>query len=191
MQMTQIGCSCGAVVLALDGPPILAAECHCKSCRAAARQLAPDAPISEPNGGTRYVLQRRDRVRLLRGGDRLAAFRLTPQSTTQRIIATCCVSPMWLEFKGGHWLSLYSARWPDGTAPTPELRTMTRDAPADLPDDLPNMRTHSARFMARLLVAWIRMGFRKPVVAEVRRSYPVEHDAGFGSHMVAGPDRHI
>lgn len=50
---------------------------------------------------------------------------------------------------------------------------MTRDAPVDLPDDIPNNRTHSARFMARLLAAWVRMGFRKPVVANVSRSYHV------------------
>lgn len=174
--MTEISCRCGEVALALEGPPILAAECHCASCRAAARRIAtdgaPDHAICEPNGGTRYVLQRRDRVRLLRGADRLASLRLTPDAATQRMIATCCLSPMWLEFKGGHWLSVYSARWPQGTAPAPQLRTMTRDAPGDLPDDLPNARTHSARFMARLLAAWIRMGFRKPVVAEVQRRYP-------------------
>ena len=78
---------------------------------------------------------------------------------------------MWLEFRGGHWISIYSALWPDGAAPAPELRTMTRDAEVDLPDDLPNARTHSVRFMARLLAAWLRMGFRKPPVAEVRRPY--------------------
>jgi len=70
----------------------------------------------------------------------------------------------------GHWISLYSARWTDGTAPAPELRTMTRDAPARLPDDLPNARTQSMGFMWRLFQAWVRMGFRNPPVADVRRT---------------------
>jgi len=165
--MTETTCSCGAVALSLSGPPILAAECHCSSCRAAAERLG--AAIAEPNGGTRFVIQRKDRAKLVRGAEHLASFRLTPQASTQRIVATCCNSPMWLEFKGGHWLSIYAARWSDGAAPRPALRTMTRDAPDRLPDDLPNASTQSAGFMARLLWAWICMGFRNPPVADVRR----------------------
>ncbi|MGS4985033.1 hypothetical protein SAMN05444149_105423 [Pseudosulfitobacter pseudonitzschiae] len=165
--MTEITCTCGAVALSLSGPPILVAECHCTSCRTAADRLG--VAITEPNGGTRFVVQRKDRAVLQRGLEHLAAFRLTPQSGTQRIVATCCNSPIWLQFKGGHWLSLYAAQWPDGAAPGPDLRTMTRDAPDKLPDDLPNAATQSTGFMARLLWAWICMGFRNPPVADVRR----------------------
>ncbi len=173
--MTKIACTCGTVAIALDGPPILAAECHCTSCRNAAIRLAPHPPVQEENGGTRFVLQRKDRVRVLHGEDRLAAFRLTSHAGTRRIVATCCAAPMWLEFNGGHWISLYAARWPDGTAPAPELRTMTRDAPAgtDLPENIPNASTQSAGFMGRLFWAWVKMGFRNPPVADVRRT----HDA--------------
>ncbi|MEO3388269.1 DUF6151 family protein [Mesorhizobium sp. CAU 1741] len=167
--MTEITCTCGTVALSLSGQPIMAAECHCTSCRAAAARLG--AAITEPNGGTRFVIQRKDRAKVERGAELLASFRLTPQAHTQRIVATCCNSPMWLEFKGGHWLSVYAARWPDSSAPAPELRTMTRDAPAPLPDDLPNARTHSAGSMARLFWAWMRMGFRNPTAADVRRTF--------------------
>lgn len=122
--MNAIRCQCGAVELAVDGPPIMAVECHCASCREAgprlsAGRLSAGRPVQEPNGGTRYVMQRRDRVRVLRGADRLASFRLHPDAATQRIVAECCGSPMWLDFRGGHWVSLYAARWPQGTAPRP------------------------------------------------------------------------
>ena len=77
---------------------------------------------------------------------------------------------MYLAFKGGHWLSLYAARWPDGTAPPPELRTMVRDAPegTTLPHDIPNASTQTLGFYARLFVAWVRMGFRNPDVVKVK-----------------------
>ncbi len=168
--MTDLSCACGEVCLRLDGPPILAAECHCRSCRAAAERLG--AAVTEENSGTRFVLQRKDRAEILSGADHLASFRLKPDAPTQRIVATCCGSPMWLEFKGGHWISVYAARWPEGTAPAPELRTMVRDGPpgTDLPDDIPNARTQSVGFMGRLFWAWVRMGFRNPPVADVRRT---------------------
>ena len=36
--------------------------------------------------------------------------------------------------------------------------------PAALPDDVPNARRQSAAFMAKLLGAWIAMGFRSPKI---------------------------
>ncbi|MBO9456566.1 hypothetical protein J7376_16785 [Paracoccus sp. R12_1] len=166
--MTTVTCSCGAAALDLDGPPILAAECHCTSCRAAAERFA--APVTEPNSGTRFVLQRKDKAKVVKGEAHLASFRLSDDASTQRIVATCCNAPMWLEFKGGHWISVYAARWPQGEAPRPELRTMTKDASGTLSDDLPNAKTQSAGFMGRLFWAWVQMGFRNPPVADVRRT---------------------
>ena len=169
----QIACSCGAVAFALEGDPIIAAECHCASCREAGGRLEalPAAPpIRETNCGTRFALWRKDRVRLLRGADHLSSFRLKPDSPTERVVATCCNAPMYLSFKHGHWLSLYARRWPDGIGPTLEERTMTGDLPdrAALPDDVPNSRRQSARFFAKLLWAWARMGFRNPNVVDVK-----------------------
>lgn len=152
--MFRTTCRCGAVAVSLKGPPILSAECHCTSCRAAAMRLAPD--IAEGNGGTRFVLQRKDRVKVVHGEDLLASFRLSPEAGSERVIASCCRTPMLLQFKGGHWLSLCAARWPEGAAPPPAMRTMTRDAIAPLPNDIPNARTQSAGFMARLFWAWVR-----------------------------------
>lgn len=122
--MTTIACNCGSVALDLEGPPILAAECHCASCREAAERLK--VSVTEKNGGTRYVLQRKDRTTVMKGEAHLAAFRLNDDTSTRRIVATCCNAPMWLEFKGGHWISVYSARWPNGEAPTGHSQRLDR-----------------------------------------------------------------
>ena len=167
--MTTLSCRCGAVQLEVHGAPIITAECHCTSCRAAASRLQalPSAPVVvEPEGGTRYVLQRKDRVRFVRGVEHLRELRLTPESKTRRVVAACCHTPVFLELSGGHWLSLYASLWPLDARPRLEVRTMTRDAPAGvtLPDDASNLRGHSGRFFVRLLGAWVAMGFRAPKI---------------------------
>jgi hypothetical protein len=76
---------------------------------------------------------------------------------------------MFLEFENGHWLSVYAARLSEAERPPVEMRTMLRDAPAGTQhaDGIPGSSTQSASFMARLLWAWIAMGFRSPKI-EVR-----------------------
>ncbi|KXF76720.1 hypothetical protein ATN84_11840 [Paramesorhizobium deserti] len=168
-QTTQLACACGKFHLELEAAPIIGAECHCSSCREAGARLQtlPTAgPVLQQNGGTRFVLYRKDRVRFLDGAEWLKEFRLKPESKTRRVIATCCNTPVFLEFQGGHWLSLYESLWPEGTTPPPALRTMTSDIPAGttLSDDVPNAKHHSFSFFAKLLSAWIAMGFRSPKV---------------------------
>ena len=91
--------------------------------------------------------------------------RLTPDAPTRRVLTTCCHSAMFLEFKGGHWLSMYRDRFSD-SAPSVEMRVMTRDRRAGvvLGDEVPNFASHSVKFMWKLLTAWIAMGFRTPNV---------------------------
>lgn len=171
---TELACACGKVRLAVEKSPITSAECHCNSCREAGARLAslPLArPALAPNGGTPFVVYRKDRVRILAGSDLLGEFRLTPKSTTRRVVATCCNTPVFLEFKGSHWLSLYGSLWPEGTMPALQLRTMVGDRKADAPlaGDLPSGFWPTAGFYAELLGAWIAMGFRSPQVAVTRR----------------------
>jgi len=33
-----------------------------------------------------------------------------------------------------------------------------------LPDDIPNLKTHTVAFYLKLLAAWIAMGFRNPTI---------------------------
>lgn len=86
----------------------------------------------------------------------LAEHRLTDDSKTRRVVATCCNTPMFLDFTHGHWLSIYGALWPEGTLPKLDLRTVTKHAPAGvvLTDDAPNARTHNVSFFFRLIMAW-------------------------------------
>jgi hypothetical protein len=166
---TQLACACGQVRLEVAGSPIIAAECHCTSCRTAGGKIEalPDAqPVLEANGGTRYVLYRKDRVRVLQGAELLKEFRLTPKSPTRRVVASCCNTPVFTEFQHGHWLSLYRQLWPAGAAPRPEIRTMVSDR-IDMPAldaSIPNLKTQSGMFFVRLLGAWMAMGFRTPKV---------------------------
>jgi len=138
-------CRCGATALSTTGALIAVATCHCDSCKAAARQFDEmgAGPIIGTDGGVDYVLFRKDRVTLLRGKDHLADRRLTADAPTRRVVATCCHSPMFLDFAPGHWLSFYRS-------------TLGEQAPA------PSMRTYTARFFLKLIGAWAAMGFRRP-----------------------------
>jgi hypothetical protein len=162
-------CRCGPVAFETTGKPIMSADCHCQSCQEAGRQFErlPSAPaVLDAYGGIGFVLIRKDRVRCAKGGEKLQEHRLKPDSPTRRVLATCCNSPMFLEFNNGHWLSLYRDRLPDGAAPL-EMRVMTMDRRegVELPRDVPNYPRHSGKFMWKLLAAWVAMGFRTPKVA--------------------------
>jgi hypothetical protein len=162
-------CRCGHVAFEITGRPILSVVCHCHSCQEAGGKfelLAGAQPVLDANGGTGFVLVRKDRIRSVRGSEKLQEHRLKPDSPTRRVLASCCNSPMFLEFNKGHWLSIYRDRLPDGAAPL-EMRVMTRDKRegVELPNDIPNYSSHSARFMWKLLSAWAAMGFRAPKVA--------------------------
>ena len=165
----RIGCKCGAVELEVTGPPIMTVECCCTSCRTAAEVIdrLPGAPeVRADSGAVPFVMQRKDRLTFVSGTEHLREFRLTPDSKTRRVVATCCNTPVFTEFQGGHWLSLFGVLWPSGSLPKLELRTMAGDLPegARLPDDVPNARKHTAGFMWKLMAAWIAMGFRSPKV---------------------------
>jgi hypothetical protein len=167
---TQLSCACGKVHLEVEKAPIVSVECMCNSCREAGARLEklPAAPpILEENSGTRFVLYRKDRVRFTRGAELFREFRLTPKSKTRRVVATCCNTLLFVEFENGHWLSLHGGLWPKGALPPLEMRTMTGDL-ADssvLSTDVPNGKHQSVKFFARLLGAWIAMGFRSPKIA--------------------------
>ncbi|MEO6102888.1 MAG: hypothetical protein ABIP44_04520 [Pseudoxanthomonas sp.] len=151
------------------GTPVVSTECHCNSCRSAGarlRVLAGAPSFLESNGGPRFVLYRKDRVRVLEGAALLQAFRLTPGARTRRIVASCCNTPVFLEFQGGHWLTLYACLWNKQSLPPLEPRTMTGDRTDNPPlsGDLSNLKRQSSALFAKLLGAWIAMGFRGPKI---------------------------
>ena len=155
-------CACGCVEYEAVGAPITSAICYCASCQKAGRDFEqfPNAPpVLDSDGGTAFVLYRRDRVRRRQG--HLREYRLKANSPTRRIVASCCNSAIFLDFTKGHWLSIYRCRLPPD-APKIEMRLMTQDrqAPGALASDVPNYRGRSGRFMAKLLAAWVAMKIR-------------------------------
>src|ERR1700742_4380001 len=87
----RASCRCGAVAFDVTGPPIAHAACYCASCHAAGwligqRLGAP--PVLDADGGTDFVLYRKDRVRCAQGGERLEGRRLWPESPTRRLMTS-------------------------------------------------------------------------------------------------------
>jgi hypothetical protein len=162
-------CQCGKVKLEAVGRPILTGSCYCTSCQEAGRrfeQLASAPPVLNPDGGTDFVLYRKDRVQCVKGQEYLEEHRLRPDSPTRRVVATCCNSAIFLDFTKGHWLTMYRDRFPTG-APPLEMRFMTRErrVGVEVADDLPNYSGPSGKFMLKLMAAWIAMGFRRPEIS--------------------------
>jgi hypothetical protein len=161
-------CGCGKIQLEIVGPPILRGICYCTSCQEAGRQhqaVPGVASVLAEDGGTDYVLYRKDRVRCVEGGHLLEERRLKPGSPTRRMYARCCSTAMFLDFTRGHWLTLYRGRLPDDI-PSATMRMMTAARPEGviLPDDIANYPGHSGKFMLKLLCAWMAMGFRRPAI---------------------------
>ena len=166
---TTLACACGQFHVEVTGAPFITAECHCNSCRSAAQRLAtlpPAFPLTGTSGGVPYILYRKDRVRFPDGTANLAEFRLSDSAPTRRVLTTCCKTPVFTEFQGGHWLSLFAGLWPEAQRPAMQIRTQTGDVPegTTLDDTLPAGGMVTAGFYARLLGAWIAMGFKVPKV---------------------------
>jgi hypothetical protein len=158
-------CSCGNVELEARGDPITSAVCYCESCQQGSRQieaLPNGRSACGPDGGTEYVLYRKDRVGYSKGSRLLRGLKLRDGSSTRRVVASCCDSPVFLDFEKGHWLTIYRTAL-QGEVPPPEMRVHTKSRPAgiDLPDDVPNHAGYSLKFMAKLFGAWIAMLLRR------------------------------
>jgi hypothetical protein len=170
-ERTSAPCRCGKVELQIVGAPILRGICYCASCQEAGRRhqaVSGADPVLARDGGTDYVLYRKDRVRCVKGGDLLEERRLKPGSPTRRMVARCCKTAMFLDVTKGHWLTVYRGRLPNNIAPaTMRMMTAQRPASVTLPDDMTNYPGLSGKFMLKLLSAWMAMGFRRPAVEGV------------------------
>ena len=109
-----IQCSCGEVVLALQGTPMLCVACYCDTCQEGSRNIEelPNAhSVCEPDGGTAYVLYRKDRVTCTKGQEFLKDYRLEQHLKTNRVVASCCNSALMMRFDDlRHWIPIYRAR---------------------------------------------------------------------------------
>lgn len=157
----RASCACARVVCEGVSQPILSAVCYCSDCQEGGRKIEslPDAPaVLDPDGGTSYLTYRDDRFRCVAGADLLVGYRIKDGSPTQRLVASCCNSAMFLKFAPGHWVSAYRRRF-EGDLPAIELRNQTkhRVAQTPLPDDSPSYRGYPPKLLFRLLAARVAM----------------------------------
>lgn len=155
-------CACGRVALEATGAPIVSSVCYCDDCQAGGRRIEalPGAvAVLEPDGGTPYLLFRKDRIVCSKGADLLTRHKLKETSVANRVVATCCNSAMLMNFdKGPHWVSAYRARF-HGDLPPVEMRICTRFRPSDAETagDVPSYPGYPPRLLARLLVSGLAM----------------------------------
>lgn len=158
-------CDCGKVSFDLTGAPIASVACFCSSCRTAALAFeeAPGAPtVLSAENGVDYCLFRKDRVQITQGGEFLKAHRLAADSATERVVATCCNAPMFLDFARGHWLTLYRDRV-RGDVPPVEAGIMAADLPGTArPTGIPMHDKFAPKILIKVLLSWAAMGFRRP-----------------------------
>lgn len=169
MSNLTLQCQCGEVKMVVADQPIISADCYCADCQQAGEKLKllpSSVNVMNDQGATPFVLYRKDRVALHGNEENLQSFYLNEKSSTRRVVAGCCKTPLFLEFSEGHWLSIYSVLWPENLRPKADIRTMTRSKPENvtLPNDVPNPKTHTLGFYWKLLSAWAAMGFKNPKI---------------------------
>jgi len=157
-------CACGRVEIQATGKPIASAVCYCADCQAGARQIEalPGAgPVADADGGTAAILFRKDRIACTKGAELLKGYKLKETSVTNRVVATCCNSAVFVNFdRGPHWVSAYRARF-RGALPPLEARMCTKSKRADvvIPTDVPSYPGYPPMFMLKLLASRVAMLF--------------------------------
>ena len=137
-------CRCGAVEIGAWSEPIVVAACYCDDCQAASERLAASAnsaPLARADGGTEFMVFRRDRIACRRGAQNLQVMRVREATKTRRMVAGCYATPMYVSFDDKRpWVSAFRAGFgPD--APPAQMRICIRfrrtedKAKDDLPDD--------------------------------------------------------
>jgi hypothetical protein len=154
-------CSCGRVEYQASGRPIVSLVCFCDDCQAGSQQLevlAGAGSVRELDGGTAYVVYRKDRVQCARGIELLRSRKLREGSATSRVAASCCNSPMIMWFDDAkHWVPVYRARLV-GATPDAEMRICTKFPPGSSGSlDVPSYSGYPIRLLARLLAARMAM----------------------------------
>jgi hypothetical protein len=163
-------CRCGAVEIGAWAEPIVVTACYCDDCQAAAERIAASAdvpPAASDDGGTEFMVCRRDRIACTRGAQNLQAMRLTDATKTRRMIAGCCATPMYVGFDDKKpWVSAFRASF-GADAPPVQMRICTRfRRPEERAEDgLPSHTGYPLAMILRILAVSPLMLFSKPVGA--------------------------
>jgi hypothetical protein len=162
--MRSIRCACGSVEIEVFGDPIACTVCYCDTCQEGSGQIealknAP--PILGPDGGTAYVLYRKDRITYSKGTELLKGLKVDEKSPTSRVVATCCNSAMVMRLgEIMHWVPMYRARFQSETPPLQwRICTKFKPANAEIPKDVPSSPMYPPGLMWKLLTSKISMLF--------------------------------
>jgi hypothetical protein len=162
--MPTARCSCGNVEIEAFGAPIMSVVCYCDSCQEGARRieaLANAGPVPGSDGGTAYILYRKDRINYAKGAELLRDHKIEEKSKTSRVVATCCNSAMVMRFDDArHWVPMYRARFA-GHVPPLQWRICTKFKPenVEIPTDIPSSPMYPAGFAWKLLTSKLSMLF--------------------------------
>ncbi len=154
-------CTCGRVRCQVSGAPILSVICYCDDCQKGGQEIEslPNAArVLDADGGTPYLSYRDDRFSCVSGADLLVGYKIKDSAPTQRFVASCCNSGMFLKFGRGHWVSMYRARF-EGELPPIEMLTQTRYrlVNTEIPHDAPSYRTYPMKLIGKLLASRLAM----------------------------------
>jgi len=150
-------CSCGRVRCEAVGEPIVSAVCYCSDCQAGGHQieaLEGATPVLDPDGGTPYLTYRDDRFACVEGAELLVGYKLGEKAPTQRFVASCCNSGMFIKYGPGWWVSAYRTRFAEPLPPI-EMRNKVarRLSSLPLPADAPAFQSFPGRLFWRLFKA--------------------------------------
>ena len=157
-----VTCTCGQVTVNAVGAPIASVVCYCDDCQEGARQLQslPNAvAVQDPDGGTGYLVYRKDRVTCMQGASLLKPHKIRKGSATNRVVADCCNSAMFVNFDDSkHWIDLYRSRC-QGTPLPVQMRVGTKFKPEGrtIPTDVRHYPRYAPSFLVRLLLAKMAM----------------------------------
>lgn len=151
-------CACGSVELEAFGAPVACIVCYCDDCQQGSREIEalPGAgPVQDPDNGTAYVIYRKDRVKCPKGSSLLKRYKIREKSATNRVVATCCNSAMYIDYDDGkHWVDVYRSRF-GGHVPPLQMRIYTKFKSGNdaMPSDVPTYPALSLKFIAKLMAA--------------------------------------
>lgn len=160
--MSTLACACGKVAYEAIEPAILSVVCYCDDCQEGAHRIEalPGAPpLLDADGGTSFVLYRKDRVRCTRGAELVTKLKLRDKTATNRLVATCCNSGLAIAFDDAkHWVPMVRARFRGPVRPL-DMRICTRFAPnpARLRRDVPVHGGFAVSLLWKLLRARLAM----------------------------------
>jgi hypothetical protein len=154
-------CACGRTEYQLTGRPIVSVVCFCSDCQAGSEKLEAlrgAGSVRDSDGGTAYVVYRKDRVQCARGVELLEQHKLRASSATSRVAASCCNSPMIMWFDDAkHWVPVYRARLAEA-APRAEMRICTKRAPGGARrPDVPSYPGYPLQLLVKLIAARLAM----------------------------------